>query len=334
MTVLVTGAAGHVGVTLVRLLASRGYKVRTLIHKHPLPPDGENILPVRGDVCDIDSLYPAFDGIDTVFHLAGRISIGGEKYEALEKINVSGTRNVVAACLKTGVRRLVHFSSIHALVQEPWSTPVDELRPLVSGKNHPCYDRSKAAGELEIRQGMARGINAVIVSPTAILGPNDYLSSFFGKAFLGMANGRLPALVSGGFDWVDVRDVAEGALLAADKAPPGAKYMLSGHFATVQELAQMISEFTGAGCPRFVCPMWLASGAAPFAEAYAGLAKKAPIFTRDSMRALRGCNRRISHEKASRDLGYTSRPLRETIKDTLEWYAANGKLAGPLKGTK
>jgi dihydroflavonol-4-reductase len=326
MTILVTGASGHVGVNLVKVLAARGYHVRALIHDNSLPPDWINTEVVRGDVCDLDSILRACENIEVVYHLAARISIGADNWATLEKINVTATRNMVEACLSSGASRLVHFSSIHAMVQEPFDMPVDESRPLVKSKHHPCYDRSKAAGEEEVHKGIERGLDAVIINPTGIIGPNDFQSSYFGEAFLAMANGKLPALVRGGFDWVDVRDVAEGAILAEEKAPPGSKYLLSGHWAAVQDMAVMISEITGVSCPRFVCPMWLASGVAPVAENLARLTKRQSLFTGDSMRALRTCNHHISHEKATRELGYNPRPLRETIEDTLRWYAENGKL--------
>jgi dihydroflavonol-4-reductase len=321
VTILVTGASGHVGVNLVKILTARGHHVRAFIHDSSFPCDETDVEVVKGDVCDLDSILRACESAEVVYHLAGRISIGADNWATLEKINIIGTRNVVEACLSSGVSRLVHFSSIHAIVQEPLDIPVDESRPLVISKHYPGYDRSKAAGEEEIRKGIERGLDAVIINPTAIIGPNEFGSSYFGEAFLAMAKGKLPALVTGGFDWVDVRDVAEGAILAEEKAPPGSKYLLSGHWATVKDMAAIISEITGVPCPRFVCPMWLAAGIAPAAEKLARLTSRRPLFTGDSMRALRNCNHHISHEKATRELGYNARPFRETIEDTLRWYA-------------
>jgi dihydroflavonol-4-reductase len=331
MTVLITGASGHVGVNLIKILAARGERTRALIHDNSLPPDGYNIEIARGDICDFESILRACKNVEIVYHLAARISIGSESWEALEKINVRGTRNVVDACLRSGVRRLVHFSSIHAMVQEPVNIPVDESRPLVKDKNHPCYDRSKAAGEEEILRGIQRGLNSVIISPTAIIGPHDFRSSYFGEAFLAFANGKLPALVDGGFDWVDVRDVAEGAIAAAEKSPSGSKYLLSGHYATVKDLAAAISEISGIPCPKFVCPMWIASGVAPLADTFARITNRRALFTGESMRALRTCNHHISHDKATRELGYQPRPFKKTIEDTLQWYAGYGKVKPKMK---
>jgi dihydroflavonol-4-reductase len=329
MITLVTGASGHVGVNLVRELIVRGRKVRILIHDHPWPLKELNVEVVNGDVCDIESLNRAFYGVDSVYHLAARISIVQNNWSVLEKINVTGTRNVIEACLKSGVRRLIHFSSIHALEQKPMNCPVDESRPLVKSSNYPPYDRSKAAGDEEILRGIEKGLDAIIINPTAIAGPYDYQLSLFGEALLALANGRLPALVKGGFDWVDARDVAEGAIQAEVRAVTGSRYLLSGHWASVSEIANLVAEISGIPVPKFVCPLWLASASAPLAVATARLLKQRPLFTPDSIRALHS-NRNVNHEKATRELGYTPRPLRQTIEDTLRWFAINGKLKKPI----
>lgn len=326
MVTLVTGASGHIGVNLVREFVKRGRSVRALVHNHGLPPEIEReIEVVHGDICDITSLSGAFRNADVVYHLAARISIAFDKWSVLEKINVAGTRNVVESCLNSGVRRLVHFSSIHAIAPGTPGCVIDESLPRVNSAAHFCYDRSKAAGEAEVLGGIERGLDAVIIIPTGVIGPYDYQLSLFGEALLGMAAGTLPALVSGGFDWVDVRDVVNGAIRAEETAPGGSRYLLSGHRVSVKELGKQIAEITGIQPPRFVTPMWLARLAAPPATWYARLTGKSPLFTSASLQALRS-NQNISHEKATRELGYSPRPFHETLVDTLRWYAENGKL--------
>jgi dihydroflavonol-4-reductase len=283
---------------------------------------------VPGDICDRDSLDRAFKGAEVVYHLAASISLSMADWPRLELVNVIGTRNVVEACLHCGVRRLVYFSSIHALVQEPLSKPVDESRPLVTFRYCPPYDRSKAAAEKEVQRGLALGLDAVIINPTAIIGPYDYQLSYFGEALLSLAQRRLPALVTGGFDWVDVRDVVAGAMLAEAKAPAGAKYLLSGHWVSLRDIAAMVAEITGTEPPGFTCPLWLARIGAPIVEALSHLNGRQPLYTSVSLRALRS-NRQISHEKATRELGYQPRPFRETLVATLQWFQENGQLACP-----
>jgi dihydroflavonol-4-reductase len=330
MTVAVTGATGHIGANLVRALIDKGISPRCLVHVNCQAIDGLNVEKVWGDVRDVDSLCRAFEGVDIVYHLAASISLSMADWSRLEEINVKGTANVVEACLRTGVRRLVHFSSIHALVQEPLDIPVDESRPLVDSRRYPPYDRSKAAAEIEVRRGIERGLDAVIIYPTAVFGPYDYQLSFFGEALIAIAERKLPALVTGGFDWVDARDVIAGAMMAAEKAPAGARYLLSGHWVSMCEIAAIIEEITGVSTGKPVCPLWLAHIGAPFIGAVSRLRGKRPLYTNVSLKALKS-NRNISHERATRELGYQPRPFRDTLVDTLKWFRENGQLQLPDK---
>jgi dihydroflavonol-4-reductase len=325
MTVVVTGAAGHVGANLVRALIEQRRPVRCLVHLNSRPIDGLAVEKVSGDISDPDSLYQAFRGADVVYHLAARISLSMNDWPTLETTNVEGTRHVVAACLRAGVRRLVYFSSIHALEQEPMSVPVDESRPLVSSRHCPPYDRSKAAAEMVVRRAIEQGLDAVIINPTAIIGPHDYEPSYFGEALLRLARHNLPALVNGGFDWVDVRDVVSGAMLAETRAPRGAGYLLSGHWVSMCDIAAGVAEITGVPAARFVCPLWLARASVPVIKGVSRLNGRRPLYTDVSLRALKS-NRHISHAKATRELGYLPRPFRKTLFDTLRWFEENGQL--------
>ena len=141
-----------------------------------------------------------------------------------------------------------------------------------------------------------------------------------------MAQRKLPALVTGGFDWVDVRDVVSGAMFAEEKAPGGARYLLSGHWMSMCDIAAMVGEITGVATNRLVCPLWLARIGAPIIKVISHLNGKLPLYTSVSLRALKS-NRHISHERAGRELGYKPRPFRETLVDTLRWFEENGQLA-------
>ena len=330
MTVVVTGASGHIGINLVRALAAEKRSVRVMVHHNHRFLEGLGVEIVRGDVTDAASLTRVFEGADVVYHLAGVISLLKNEWPLVERINVQGTRNVIEACRRSGVKRLVHFSSIHAINPEPLDVPVDETHPLIQRHRYPPYDLSKAEGQREVRKAIAAGLDAVIVNPTGVLGPYDYQPSFFGAALLMMANGQMPALINGGFDWVDARDVAQGAILAEQKAPAGAEYLLSGHWVSMQGIGDIMKEISDASIPGFVCPMPAARFSAPFATAYSRMFKKPPIFTSVSLNALRS-NRNVSHEKATRELGYQPRPFKETLTDTMKWFEQNGNLKCRLK---
>ena len=233
--------------------------MRALVHRNDAALVGLDVECVRGDVLDRDSLASAFEGAERVFHLAALISIDGDQGGAVPAINVRGARNVADVALAAGVRRLVHCSSVHAFDQEPVDEPLDETRSRSDRRRgHPPYDVSKAGGEREVRAAIEQGLDAVIVNPTGIIGPNDFQGSRMGRVILDLARNRLPTLIDGGFDWVDVRDVCAGILTAGDRGRTGESYLLGGRYASVGELAELVKRETGSRPPRLTTPMWLA----------------------------------------------------------------------------
>jgi dihydroflavonol-4-reductase len=320
MSVVVTGASGHVGANLIRTLLSQGRSVRALVHVDRRALKGLDVEIVEGDIRDPNSLYATFKGAEVVYHLAANISLMMSDWQRLREVNVVGTRNVVDACIRCGVKRLVHMSSIHALeAQGSTDRIIDESCQLVDSRNCPPYDRSKANGEREVYEGIKRGLDAVVIIPTGIIGPYDFGPSHFGQVLLALANGRLPALVAGGFYWVDVRDVVGGAIRAEQIAPTGSRYILSGHWVSLPEIARLVQELTGKASPRFVSPLWLTRFGAPFITGFDLIRGRQPLYTSASMRALR-TSKKISHDKATRELGYRPRAFDETITDTLTWF--------------
>ena len=321
---VVTGAGGHIGGNLVRALRGRGRRLRLVVRQDRRAIAGIEAEVLQGDVLDLEFLRRAFSGADVVYHLAANISIIGEQNGLVRRVNVEGPRNVVEACLGCGVRRLVHFSSIHAFAQEPLDQVLDETRGQVDG-HAPAYDRSKAAGEREVLAGVGRGLDAVIVNPTGVIGPLDFKGSRMGSVLLGMALRRFISLVDGGFNWVDVRDVCDGAMAAEERGRTGERYLLSGHWRSLRDLARVVEAVSGARAPRFDAPMWLARVGAPFVTAWSQLTRTQPLYTSEALVALRA-NRSISHGKASVELGYTPRPIEVSIADTLRWFRERGEL--------
>ena len=317
--IIVTGASGLVGGNLVRALLAQGRTVRALIHHDRRAIDGLDVETVSADLTDPSSLQRAFRGADTVYHLASSISISTENWDELKRVNVLGTLNVIEACLQNNVRRLLYFGSIHAYDHAPFDQPMDEDRPLLIGNHIHPYERSKALAEMETRRSLDRGLDSVILIPTAIAGPFDFRPSHFGQAIQLLARGHIPALVRGGYDWVDVRDVVDGAIKAEQLAPRGGRYILSGHWHSVREVARFVSEITEKAAPRFTVPIWLAQLAQPIMAKLAQVNGKQPIYTRPMLNAMKS-NHNISHARATRDLGYSPRPFQQTIADTLKWF--------------
>jgi dihydroflavonol-4-reductase len=325
MTVLVTGASGHVGANLVRALLDRGDVVRCLIHDGSRALDGLDIERVTGDVTRAESLTAALEGVELVFHLAAVISIDGSQGGQVEAVNVEGVRNVATAALAAGVRRFVHCCSVHAFDQAPLGEPLDERRSRALGPANNTYDRSKAHGEVAVRELVADGLDAVIVHPTGIIGPYDFGPSRMGQVLIDLHRRSLLGLIEGGFDWVDVRDVVAGLLAAAARGRTGESYLLSGHWRSIGEVAATALDVTGVPSPRFVCPMWLARVGAPFVTGFHRVFGGEPLFTSESLNALRA-NRRILWDKAGEELGYAPRPFADTLRDTYAWFHEAGVL--------
>jgi dihydroflavonol-4-reductase len=325
--IAVTGATGHVGNVLVGELVRRGQKVRAIVHPSETIEAiaGFDAEVVRADVRDFDSLRAACAGAEIVYHLAGIITISGGQARLLHEVNVLGTRNVTRACLEAGVRRLVYTSSVHALEEPPYGVALCETTEFRPEALDGDYARSKARASIEIRKGIEQGMDAVMVFPSGIVGPYDFRLSDMGHLFTDFARGRLTAYVDGAYDFVDVRDVVAGLLLAAEKGRRGEGYILSGERISVRGLLTLLERITGVRAKARRLPFWLARFAARFAPVYYGLKHAKPRFTSYSLRVLTS-NCLMSSAKAASELGYAPRPLRETVRNTIEWFVATGRL--------
>lgn len=324
MLTVVTGASGHIGCNLVRELLSRGRRVRVLVRKDLRGIEGLEVEQVVGDVLDPGSLAKAFAGAEVVFHCAANISVDGSQGQPLLEVNVKGPRNVARACLDGGVRRLIHFSSLHAISESPRDRAITEENDLCTDDEHALpYSLSKAAGELEILAAVGQGLDAVIVNPSGVIGPHDYKLSHMGETVRDLATGRLPALIPGGYDFVDVRDVVTATIAAEEMGRTGERYLLTGHYVTVRELAGLVHDVTGQPIPSWICPMWLARAAAPFSSMWGRMRCVRPKFTGSSLQVLRG-NGNADHGKATRELAHSPRPTSETIRDTIAWQKKAG----------
>ena len=326
--IVVTGATGHIGNVLTRQLTARGHVVRALV----LPDDdlrpltGLDVEIIYGDVTDLASLESAFTGADIVFHLAGIVTIMPRMEKVLERVNVGGVRNVAAACRSTGVRRLVYTSSVHAIAEPPPGTVIDESQPFDPNRVLGDYARSKARATLLLLNEVARGgLDAVICCPTGVIGPGDYGISNVGQLILDFASGQLKSYVSGAYDFVDVRDVARGLILAAEKGQRGRHYIFSGAQVQVLELMKELEKDIGYPAPTYRIPPTIARAAGVLASVYYRLLRRRPVFTAYSIDVLRS-NSEVRSARALQELGFTSRPWQESIRDQVEWFRTKGIL--------
>jgi dihydroflavonol-4-reductase len=319
--ILVTGATGHIGNVLVRRLVETGARVRALIMpgEDTTPLRGLDVEMISGNVLDLASLGRAMEDVKKVFHLAGVISILPGHQPILRQINIEGTRNVIAAAVQAGVHRLLYTSSIHAIQRAPHGICIDESLPFDPENTEGEYDRSKAEASLAVVEAARRGLDAVIVCPTGVIGPHDYRGSELGALIRDCVAEKPQLFVDGAYDFVDVRDVAEGMILAAEKGRAGETYILSGERLSVRHLIDYLWELTGRHFPRIHVPFSLANIAAVFTPLYYQWSGEKPRFTLYSLGTLRS-NSTISHEKATRELGYLPRSVFETISDTVAWF--------------
>jgi len=326
--VIVTGATGHVGNVLVRQLIDQGYSVRVVVmpEDDQLPIVKLDVEVVQGDITDVTSFEQAFSGADVIFHLAGIVTIMPGMTSLLERVNVGGLRNVISACRNNNVRRLVYTSSIHAIAEPPHGTVIDESHPFDPDRVLGDYARSKAHAALLLQDEVRKGkLDAVICCPTGIIGPWDYRISNIGQLIIDFASGHLKSYVSGAYDFVDVRDVAQGLILAAEKGQSGRQYIFSGSQVQVPELMEELARDIGYPAPTYRIPSGIARTAGILASIYYRLLRRRPVFTAYSIDVLRS-NSQVSSARAKEELGFSARHWRESIRDQVEWFRYEGML--------
>ncbi|HCP45332.1 MAG TPA: NAD-dependent epimerase, partial [Deltaproteobacteria bacterium] len=319
MKAAVTGATGHIGANLVRHLMQMGIEVRVLVHRDRRGIEGLGLDHVEGSVLDKASLSRLFEGVDVAYHLAALISITGDPDGQVRRTNVNGAENAARAALEAGVGRFVHVSSVHAYDLSRGGAPIDESS-VPSGSDRPAYDYSKALGQARVKAVIADGLDGVLVNPVGVVGPGDFRPSRMGHFFLDLAHRRLPALVEGGFTWVDVRDVVTAMVAASERGSTGQNYLLGGPRLTTQQLADVAQQVIGVVPPRLVTPLWMARLGAPLMEWSARATRKEPLYTREALDALE-TNPQVDDSLARAELGHVARPMEETVRDTYAWFA-------------
>lgn len=325
-TAFVTGATGFVGLNLVEQLLARSWRVIGL-HRAGAELKYLGRMPAEraiGDVTDAGSLLRALpEGVDAVFHVAGDTSLWSRRNAAQDQINIEGTRNMVAAALARGARRFVHTSSISA-----WGMGrgrIDERVPQLGRYSSVNYQRSKFLAEEEVRAGIARGLDAVILSPGSILGPYD--TRGYARLVRMVAAGTLPGVPPGSLSFCHVREVAAAHVAAARHGRKGENYLLAGTDASFLDLVREIGAATAKTVPARPMPAWLLKAIGALGGITGTLTGREPRITPE---AARMATRAVSCDcsKATRELGFRVVPLREMVRDCVAWLAAEGLLPG------
>ncbi|WP_182358285.1 NAD-dependent epimerase/dehydratase family protein [Tomitella gaofuii] len=317
MKVAVTGAAGFIGTNLVELLVQQGNEVVAIDRVESAHWPETGVTWVQGDVLDPASMESAFDGAEVVYHLVAMITLK-QTDKVAWRLNTAGVRTVAEAALKKGVRRMVHCSSVHSFDQYDCGGYLDEQSKRSETDDIPVYDRSKWAGEQELQEVIAQGLDAVICNPTGVYGPKDFGSqgaklSRINDMLRDSARGRVPAVITGGFDFVDVRDVVQGLTLAAEKGATGENYLLTGHNQDMLSMFRLAARVTGRRGPLFAFPLSIIEKILPVAEP---LAAKfgSDVVSKAAMGALIA-QPQVDGAKAVSELGYAPRPAAQTVRD-------------------
>ena len=314
---IITGANGHLGGTIVRMLNGRPVQVRGLVFGDKKKRDTGSIHYYSGDVREPETLRPLFEGCEDmetiVIHTAGIIDISNHVSPELYDVNVNGTKNILALCREYLVKRLVYVSSVHAIPEQKRGNVTGEIRDFSPDAVVGGYAKTKAEATREVLRAAQEGLDAVVVHPSGILGPYDRSGNHLVQMVAEYLHGTLPACVKGGYDFVDVRDVAEGCLLAAEKGRKGECYILSDRYCEIREVLEIAGDVSGKK-KLPVLPLWMAKMAAPFIQLHARRKKRRPLYTAYSLHVL-GTGERFSHKKATEELGYHPRDLKVTIRD-------------------
>ena len=320
---LVTGATGFLGRAVAEELVRRKAQVHALVlHDDPytdlLPKEVRTVI---GDVCDKSSLSDFFADADSrtcVIHCAGIVSVASRPGPRLYQVNVGGTWKVLRQCMEHDVGKMVYVSSVHAIPEKPKGCIISEDCEFSPGLVDGDYAKSKAAATELVFDAAEHGLNASIVFPSGIIGPGDLQGGSFTSMAKSFLSGKLPFAVRGGYDFVDVRDVARGILACSESGEPGKGYILSGCYVTIRRMLQLVGNAAKLKYRSICLPLGLARLAAPYYERRSLRERKPLFFTPYSVSVL-ASNGQFSHAAASERFAYQPRPIEETLGDMTAW---------------
>ncbi len=322
---LVTGGTGFVGSHVVRALLSRGRSVRCLVRPESRRDQLEG-LPVEiavGNLTDAASLAPALSGVHTLYHVAADYRLWARDPRELYAANAGGTENVLAAAAAAGVARVVHTSSVAALGLMADGSAADETTPVERTRIIGHYKKSKYDAERVAEKWAARGLPVVIVNPSTPIGEGDIKPTPTGQLIVDFLNRRLPAYVDTGLNLVDVRDVAEGHLAAAERGRVGERYILGNRNMSLREILETLARLTGLPAPGVRLPHWIPLAAAAVTTGVARVTGRPP---RVSLESVRMSTHRMFFDarKAVRELDLPQTPVEEALSRAVAWFRERG----------
>ncbi|MCM1225670.1 MAG: NAD-dependent epimerase/dehydratase family protein [Lachnospiraceae bacterium] len=324
---IITGANGHLASTIIRYLVKQDCLIRGLILPSEENRDRKNITYYKGDITKPETMDEIFSGTEDydvyVIHTAGIISVENEVTPLMYNVNVNGTKNIIEVCKKYAVKRLLYVSSVHAIQEGEYMSTITELYEFPKDKVQGGYASTKAEATQAVMDSVADGLDVVVVHPSGILGPFDKGNNHITQLIQMYLSGKLPAGVTGGYDFVDVRDVAQGCISAVNNGRKGECYILSNRYYSVKDLLEYMRIAVHGKHKKVCVPLGLAKMAAPIFEKVAEITKTRPLFTKYSLYIM-DSNGRFCHDKATKELGYMPRDMKDTIRDTIV-YLKSGK---------
>ncbi len=327
MKVLVTGATGFIGTWLTRRLVQNGYKVFVLTRKPDLTPELKSldINPLLGDITNKASVFQASQNVDGIFHLAGLVAYHPDKRYEMEKVNVTGTENIISACLENNVKRLLHFSSVVTIgASFDGKAPLTENSPYnLKHLNLGYFETKRKAEDLVLDACKHKGLQATIVNPSTVYGPGDAQKGSR-QIQVKVAQGQFPFYTPGGVNVISIHDVVSCTIEAFKKGNIGERYILAGENITIKTLFSLIAHASGVRAPSLPLPQ----------KAIQFLGKTHPLFSRLGIKApINPETAKIStlyhwfdSSKAQKHLGLSFCPAEHAIKESVEWMRTNGLL--------
>ena len=326
MKVLVTGGTGFVGSHLVRRLLDHGAEVRCLARQSSRL-DNLKDLPIeiiRGDLRDLDSLRPAVKGVRAVYHCAADYRLWCADPREMYESNVGGSRNVMQAAFDESVERVVYTSTVGALGLNDDGRPANEDTPVEISDMIGHYKRSKFLAEEEVRSWVARGLPVVIVNPSTPVGELDIKPTPTGKIIVDFLKGKMFGYVDTGMNLIDVRDCAEGHVLAAERGRVGERYILGGHNLTLKEMFDLLARVTDVGSPKTQVPHWVAETYARLENFWSiNIASREPEVPLESVRMSRH-KMWFDSSKAIGELGLPVSPIEHALARAVNWFQEHG----------
>lgn len=322
MVVAITGGNGHLGNAIILRLIEQGYQIKALAHSNTSFLRNYPVELISGSLDNQTALHKLLEDSDYLIHCAAVISINGDSNGLVNQVNVKGLENLLQVAEQYPLKRIVHLSSVHAYEQAPKFEVLNEKQSFVSDKAY-AYDRSKRDGQLLCNGYIQKGLPIVVVNPTAVFGPPNFASCKQNNAFIAMSEGKIPVVFKGGYNWVDVRDVAQSICNALTQGKIGESYILGGAYYTLKQLSQIIGEVSNKKLICIEMPIGLVRFFLPLIRLYYKLTKKDPAVTNESIDILATGNEKVSSNKAKTELGHYARPIHETMKDLLSWHSTH-----------